>query len=145
MTDLARERRLVDEKEKAATPSSDQALDRRPEAAAVILGLQRSVGNHAVARMLSETPERSVAREPTQAPGPAGPQQQEGTVKFVNSEKGYGFIAPATGGSGDVFVHFTSILGSGNSRMLTEGQRVGYVLSITSKGSTAEQVRILPS
>jgi CspA family cold shock protein len=47
-----------------------------------------------------------------------------GTVKWFNGEKGYGFIAPDEGGE-DVFVHYSSIEGSG-FRSLEEGERVSY-------------------
>ena len=47
-----------------------------------------------------------------------------GTVKWFNSEKGYGFISNDDG-SGDVFVHFSAILVDG-FKTLTEGQKVSY-------------------
>ncbi|ERK69853.1 cold-shock DNA-binding domain protein, partial [Leifsonia aquatica ATCC 14665] len=47
-----------------------------------------------------------------------------GTVKWFNSEKGFGFIAPDDG-SPDVFAHFSEISGDGY-RNLTENQRVEY-------------------
>ncbi len=46
----------------------------------------------------------------------------QGTVKWFNSEKGFGFIAPEGGGN-DVFVHFTAIMAEGY-RSLDENQRV---------------------
>jgi cold shock protein len=135
MTDLSRERLPVDEHDSAAKPSQDHPLERADHPEMVVLGLQRTAGNQAVARMLSGGASEAKA----------GPQQQEGTVKFFNTEKGYGFIAPATGGSHDVFVHFTSIVGTGNSRVLAEGQRVAYdVVNNPRHGAMAEQVRILP-
>jgi CspA family cold shock protein len=48
----------------------------------------------------------------------------QGTVKWFNSEKGFGFLA-AEGGGPDVFVHFSAITGSGY-RSLEEGQRVEF-------------------
>lgn len=48
----------------------------------------------------------------------------EGTVKWFNGEKGFGFIAPADG-SADVFVHFSEIQGRG-FRTLEENQRVSF-------------------
>lgn len=49
-----------------------------------------------------------------------------GTVKWFNSEKGFGFIANDDG-SGDVFVHFSAIQAAeGSYRSLEEGQRVSY-------------------
>jgi len=47
-----------------------------------------------------------------------------GTVKWFSSEKGYGFISNDDG-SGDVFVHFSAIQGTGY-RTLAEGQKVTY-------------------
>jgi CspA family cold shock protein len=48
----------------------------------------------------------------------------QGTVKWFNSEKGYGFISPDEGGE-DLFVHFSGIAGSG-FRSLEEGAKVSY-------------------
>jgi CspA family cold shock protein len=47
-----------------------------------------------------------------------------GTVKWFNSQKGYGFIQPATGGK-DVFVHISAVERAGLG-MLNEGQKVSY-------------------
>jgi CspA family cold shock protein len=47
-----------------------------------------------------------------------------GTVKWFNTEKGYGFIAPDQG-SGDVFVHISAVQRAGMTT-LEEGQKVGY-------------------
>ena len=48
----------------------------------------------------------------------------QGTVKWFNAEKGYGFIAPDDG-SADVFVHFSAIKSNG-FKTLKEGQKVSY-------------------
>ena len=48
----------------------------------------------------------------------------QGTVKWFNAEKGFGFIAP-DGGAPDVFVHFSEIQGNGY-RSLEDGQRVEF-------------------
>ncbi len=50
--------------------------------------------------------------------------RQTGTVKFYNSQKGYGFIKPDDGGN-DVFVHVTAVEQSGIGD-LTEGMRIAF-------------------
>jgi len=57
-----------------------------------------------------------------------------GTVKFFNTQKGYGFIKPEDG-TKDVFVHITAVERSG-MRPLAEGQRVNYEI-ITERGKQA--------
>ncbi|WP_454164454.1 cold-shock protein [Gordonia iterans] len=63
----------------------------------------------------------------------------QGTVKWFNAEKGYGFIAPDDGNR-DVFVHYTEIEGNG-FRTLEEDQRVEYELGQSDKGLQATGVR----
>ena len=63
----------------------------------------------------------------------------QGTVKWFNDEKGYGFIA-VDDGSKDVFVHFSAIDGSGY-RELAEGQRVQFETEQGPKGPQAKSVR----
>ena len=59
-----------------------------------------------------------------------------GTVKFYNSQKGFGFIQPETGGA-DVFVHATALERSGMSG-LAEGQKVEFTTAVDSRnGKTA--------
>jgi CspA family cold shock protein len=57
-----------------------------------------------------------------------------GTVKWFNNTKGYGFIQPEAGGS-DVFVHISAVERAGLST-LNEGQKLGYELA-TQKGKTS--------
>jgi len=64
-----------------------------------------------------------------------------GVVKFFNSEKGYGFIAPDDGGK-DVFVHFSGISGNGY-RSLDQGQRVEFDVAPGKKGDEAQNVRAI--
>ncbi len=61
-----------------------------------------------------------------------------GTVKFFNSEKGYGFIEREEGD--DVFVHFSAIVGDGY-RNLEEGQKVEFDVAQGRKGEEAQNVR----
>lgn len=63
-----------------------------------------------------------------------------GTVKWFNSEKGFGFIAPENGGD-DVFVHFRQVNNSGFRRVeLQEGQAVTFEIGQGQKGPQAENV-----
>ena len=64
----------------------------------------------------------------------------QGTVKWFNEEKGYGFIAPNEEGSEDLFVHYSSIEGSG-FRSLEEGERVSYEPASGRRGEEAQAVR----
>ena len=61
-----------------------------------------------------------------------------GTVKWFNESKGFGFITPSSGGD-DVFVHFSSIQGSG-FKTLSEGQKVQFTVGQGQKGPQAENV-----
>jgi cold shock protein len=63
---------------------------------------------------------------------------QEGTVKWFNEGKGYGFISPNDGGE-DLFVHHTGIAGSG-FKSLEEGAKVTYEATQGRKGMQAENV-----
>ncbi len=58
-----------------------------------------------------------------------------GTVKFFNSDKGYGFIAPDEGG-GDAFVHITAVEQAGMGT-LDKDQRVKYELETDRRGKTS--------
>jgi cold shock protein len=64
----------------------------------------------------------------------------EGTVKWFNEQKGFGFIEKDEGG--DVFVHYTAITGSG-FRTLQEGQRVSFDIQQGQKGPAAANVKLL--
>ncbi|WP_353114342.1 cold-shock protein [Microbacterium sp.] len=64
-----------------------------------------------------------------------------GTVKWFNSDKGYGFIAPDDG-SADLFAHFSAIVGSGH-RNLEEAQKVEFDAERGDKGMQATNIRVL--
>ena len=64
----------------------------------------------------------------------------QGTVKWFNADKGFGFIAQ-DGGGADVFVHHTGISGNG-FKSLAEEQRVEFDLAQGPKGPQAENVRV---
>jgi cold shock protein len=65
----------------------------------------------------------------------------QGTVKWFNGEKGFGFIAP-DGGAKDVFVHYSEIQ-SGGFRSLEENQRVQFEITQGDKGPQAVGVTAL--
>jgi|TARA_B100000959_G_scaffold232438_1_gene249342 CspA family cold shock protein len=63
----------------------------------------------------------------------------QGTVKFFNSQKGFGFITPSDGGD-DLFVHYSNIEGDGY-KSLEEDQAVSYDVGQGRKGDEAQNVR----
>ena len=64
----------------------------------------------------------------------------QGTVKWFNSEKGYGFISRE--GDDDIFVHYSNISGNGY-RSLEAGQEVEFDVGAGRKGDEAQNVRAL--
>lgn len=67
-------------------------------------------------------------------------ERQEGTVKWFNSQKGYGFIQRE--GGPDIFVHFKAIIAEGY-KSLQEGQKVEFEITDGPKGPQAQEVKIL--
>jgi cold shock protein len=65
----------------------------------------------------------------------------QGTVKWFNADKGYGFITPAEGGE-DLFVHFSAIQIDGY-KSLDDGQQVSFEVGQGQKGPQATDVRPL--
>jgi len=63
--------------------------------------------------------------------------KEQGTVKWFNGEKGYGFIERENGK--DVFVHFSAIISEGY-KTSTEGQRVEFSVAQGDKGPQAQEV-----
>jgi len=68
-------------------------------------------------------------------------EREQGTVKWFNGSKGYGFIARAEGE--DIFVHFSAIADNGGYRNLDEGQRVEFNVVQGQRGLQAENVVII--
>lgn len=66
--------------------------------------------------------------------------QETGTVKWFNQDKGYGFIDRDAGG--DIFVHYSAIMGDG-FRTLNEGERVEFTVGEGRKGPAAQNVHRL--
>ena len=67
-------------------------------------------------------------------------ERKTGTVKWFNSDKGYGFIAPDEGD--DLFVHYSEIQGDG-FRTLNEGDRVEFEITQGQKGLQASKVVVV--
>lgn len=65
--------------------------------------------------------------------------RQNGTVKWFNEAKGFGFISPESGP--DLFVHFRAIMGTG-FKTLTEGQKVTFEAVPGQKGMQADKVQV---
>lgn len=63
-----------------------------------------------------------------------------GTVKWFNSEKGFGFITTDNGE--DVFVHYSAIIGEGR-RTLEENQRVSFSVGEGARGPQAKDVKVI--
>ena len=93
----------------------------------------------------AESPKKKPAKAPAtggqqkpaaKKPAPSGDREQ-GTVKWFNVSKGFGFITRENGE--EVFVHFRSIRGEGR-RSLRDGQQVSFVVAQSDKGPQAEDV-----
>ena len=67
-------------------------------------------------------------------------EQKQGTVKWFNNSKGYGFITPADGGK-DLFVHMSSILMEGY-KTLSDNQKVSYQMETSDRGPVATNVTV---
>ncbi len=67
-------------------------------------------------------------------------EKEQGSVKWFNGSKGYGFIERDSGG--DIFVHFSAIIADGY-RTLEEGQRVEFTVAQGPKGLQAQEVTVV--
>ena len=67
-------------------------------------------------------------------------ERKQGTVKWFNTEKGYGFISREDGD--DVFVHYSNVEGDG-FKNLEEGQKVEFEVGPGRKGDEAQNVRVI--
>jgi CspA family cold shock protein len=85
--------------------------------------------------------ERRPPSRPSQRSGSGPTEECLGSVKWFNSEKGFGFIAQDRGGK-DVFVHATTLDRSGLNE-LAEGQRVRMQISQGQKGPEARSIELL--
>ena len=65
--------------------------------------------------------------------------REQGTVKWFNTRKGYGFITRDQGE--DIFVHFRNVKGSGR-KAIREGERVSFIVISSDKGPQADQVKM---
>jgi|SRR5690554_30876 len=90
-------------------------------------------------RQRQNSPRQQKIRPKRTRPASDAPREQ-GHVKWFNASKGFGFITRDNGE--DVFVHFRSIRGEGH-RMLKDGQRVEFAISMGSKGPQADDVASL--
>jgi CspA family cold shock protein len=66
--------------------------------------------------------------------------KSRGTIKFFNSQKGFGFITPDNGGK-DIFVHANNV--KSDVKALREGQKVEYIEGSGRKGPEATEVTII--
>ncbi|MBP6020939.1 MAG: cold-shock protein [Burkholderiaceae bacterium] len=68
-------------------------------------------------------------------------KREFGIVKWFNSDKGFGFITPDSGGK-DLFAHYSDIQGEGH-KSLEENQRVSYVATAGQKGPQATMIQVV--
>ena len=91
------------------------------------------------AKRSATSPQTTTRRHPSSTKRKRNSMAQ-GTVKFFNAEKGYGFISRESGD--DVFVHFSNIVGDG-FKTLNDGDRVEFDVARGKKGDEAQSVRVV--
>ena len=97
-----------------------------------------ATGNRRSERPPARGRDKTGQAAPARATGP----REAGNVKWFNASKGFGFITRDSGE--DIFVHFSSIRGEGH-RVLKDGQRVEFSVSMGDKGLQADDVAALAS
>ncbi len=88
----------------------------------------------------SPPPRAPKPKPKTSSGGSSNDEREQGSVKWFNTNKGYGFIARDSGG--EIFVHYRSIQGNGR-RFLRDGQRVEFTVGEGEKGPQAEDVGVV--
>jgi CspA family cold shock protein len=96
---------------------------------------ERSFGALRLLFSFSWPQQREARRHPVRRSWKEYRMSIQGTVKFFNATKGYGFIAPDTGGQ-DAFVHITAVERAGLAT-LNQDQRVSYELETDRRGKTS--------
>ncbi len=113
-------------------------------ACAIISGLMTLIIQSFTANSGKSFPQSNKPNKPKskakKASGNISSAHEEGTVKWFDSKKGYGFITRAMGE--DIFVHFRSIQGNGY-RSLQEGQAVKFLVTTGDKGPQAEDIHVI--
>ena len=107
--------------------------------AVIIMLFTQSIKTESIGKFFSA---RKAAKATSKKAGKtkSDPNRESGTVKWFDSNKGYGFITRSMGE--DIFVHFRSIKGNGY-RSLYEGQAVEFLVTQGSKGPQAEDIKIV--
>jgi CspA family cold shock protein len=121
-----------------ATGIASLALQNTDVTSNSILAVLFFVSSMTTALVVSNTSGRSTSRSSNKFTN-VNNSRETGTVKWFNTNKGFGFITRDNGD--DVFVHFRSIRGEGH-RTLIEGQRVEFNITKGDKGLQAEDVAI---
>jgi len=112
-----------------------ERLDARGSTTAGVL----SLFGHSDLVKAPRQPRGREVRHPGEWPFNKEKRMAQGSVKWFNGDKGFGFIAP-DGGGADVFVHYSAIDAAGY-RSLDENQRVEFDITQGQKGPQAEHVR----